>query len=61
MESLFSMDHVYRTRCRVTVHIHSMLAKFDTLSSFMYSCNTSFKQKKKKEKKGFTYEATGRI
>ena len=47
-ESLFSVDHVYRTGCHVTFHIHSMLAivKFDTLfiiAKFdtifiMYSC-----------------------
>jgi len=41
MESLFSVDHVYRTGCQVTFRIHSTLAiaKFDTPFSFtMYSC-----------------------
>ena len=35
-ESLFSVDHVYRTGCHVTFRIHSTLAiaKFDTLFSY---------------------------
>ena len=36
MESLFSVDHVYRTRCHITLRIHSTLAivKFNTLFSY---------------------------
>ena len=36
-ESLFSVDHVYRTGCHVTFRMHSTLAiaKFDTLSPLL--------------------------